>query len=66
MIVQPFKGYTSTKGKHGSITYHRPKRIPIIYWREIKSFSELNSKPEKLSVIFENGRMYLKELINAG
>ena len=38
------------------------RRIPVIYWREIKSLSELNSIVEQQSVVFENGKMYLKEL----
>ena len=39
------------------------RRIPVIYWREIKSLSELNTSVEQESVVFENSKMYLKELI---
>ena len=38
------------------------RRIPVIYWREIKSLSELNTSVEQKSVVFENSKMYLKEL----
>ena len=39
------------------------RRIPVIYWREIKCLDELNSDVEQKSVVFENSKMYLKELI---
>ena len=42
------------------------RRIPIIYWREIKCLDELNSRVEELSVVFENSKMYLKELVPSG
>ena len=38
------------------------RRIPVVYWREIKSLSELNTSVEQKSVVFENSKMYLKEL----
>jgi hypothetical protein len=42
------------------------RRIPVIYWREIKSLSELHSIVEQQSVVFENSKMYLKELVPSG
>ena len=38
------------------------RRIPVVHWREIKSLSELNTSVEQKSVVFENSKMYLKEL----
>lgn len=40
------------------------KPIPVIYWREIKNLNELKSRVEERSVVFEEGKLYLKELIN--